>query len=145
MFLIPPSLQMLRPDGYVCHDIDLRASPTISSSDHAWAGGFFDGEGSTSITKNNNKYSNKHIRISIRQASANGVPETLIRFKKIVGGIGNITKVGSYHYNKNWTPSYDYSCYTKVNVNSILSLLWPHLGDIKRQQAIKCGFQLIGG
>lgn len=93
-----------------------------SDVDLAWAAGFFDGEGSTSILKaQRDKYA--YIRMSVSQK----YPELLEKFKFIVGH-GKI-------YKSNTREIYSWNCYKQNEVNLVLDTLWPFLSEMKKQQA----------
>jgi hypothetical protein len=88
----------------------------------AWAAGFFDGEGSTSVLKTKrDKYS--YIRMSITQKDR----AVLDKFQSIVG-VGKI-------YKHNTRNTFSWDCYKQEEVFQVLDMLWPFLSDIKRTQA----------
>ena len=94
----------------------------------AWAAGFFDGEGSTSLAVGKK---NKLPRISISQKKS----ECLYKFRRIVG-FGNVYgPLRDYNIHV-------YSIQNAKGIDTTLTLLWPHLSEVKREQAIRCGFQL---
>ncbi len=92
----------------------------------AWAAGFFDGEGSTNISKTKTGW---YLRISIVQNDR----EVLDRFHKAIGGLGKVTGPNQYSYNKN--PWYRYSL-VGSKAHAALGLLFPYLSSIKRAQAL---------
>lgn len=88
----------------------------------AWAAGFFDGEGCTSVPKNS-----KALRVNITQQH----PEVLYRFRDAVG-VGKV--LGPYELATgklmwNWYAS------TKPGIVA-LGKLWPYLSSEKRNQAL---------
>lgn len=90
----------------------------------AWAAGFFDGEGTTSVLKTQrDKYS--YFRMSVPQK----YPELLERFL-------NIVKVGRI-YKHSRGDMYSWNCYKKEDVIETLNMLWPFLGETKKLQALK--------
>lgn len=94
----------------------------VSDIDRSWAAGFFDGEGTTSNLKTKrDKYI--YIRMSISQKN----PELLEKFLSIVG-MGTIYKSKTRNI-------YSWNCYKQEEVEKVLDLLWPYLGNQKRQQA----------
>jgi hypothetical protein len=95
-----------------------------SETDLAWAAGFFDGEGSTSVLKaQRDKYS--YIRMSVNQKK----PECLERFHSIVG-FGKI-------YRANKRDIYSWDCYKQSDVPQVLEMLWPYLSNVKKEQALR--------
>lgn len=97
----------------------------------AWAAGFFDGEGSTSQAKSTNGRFYSKAKLTVPQKHR----ECLDRFRKAVGtGIiyGPLKDYNIYHF----------SIQNAKGVDTVLTKLWPYLSEVKRQQAIRCGFQL---
>jgi len=95
----------------------------VCSTDIAWAAGFFDGEGCTSVLKSKrDKYS--YIRMGVSQK----VHECLDKFHSIVQ-LGNI-------YTSNTRDIRSWNCYKQDDVEQTLNLLWPYLSEVKKQQAI---------
>lgn len=95
----------------------------VSSTDIAWAAGFFDGEGTTSILKTQrDKYS--YIRMGLSQK----LHECLDRFYTIVQ-LGKI-------YKSNTRDIRSWNCYKQGEVEQVLNLLWPYLSEVKKQQAL---------
>jgi len=93
-----------------------------SDLEYAWAAGFFDGEGTTSILKaQRDKYS--YLRMSVSQKNR----ALLDKFQKIVG-VGKV-------YKSKTREIHSWDCYKKQDVEVALSLLWPHLSKQKRDQA----------
>src|SRR5713226_2076949 len=95
----------------------------------AWAAGFFDGEGSVSTFASPRGATT--VRISVSQASRDGVPAALSRFQAAVGGHGTI--VGPYR-------AYLYYWHTKRvgSIEHVSSALWSQLGAVKREQLSRC-------
>lgn len=103
-----------------------------SNEELAWCAGFFDGEGSTSILKaQRDQYA--YIRMSISQK----YPELLEKFKGIVGA-GSIYKAKKREI-------YSWDCYKQDEVLRVLELLWPYLGETKKNQAIICKGRVTKG
>lgn len=99
------------------HDIEL-----------AWAAGFWDGEGCVTFTTNG--VSGKiYPQINISQAD----PEVLERFKRAVGGIGNIHGPYPTKYAA-WSDMFYYRVGNKSEVEAIVNLLRPLVCSIKREQ-----------
>ncbi len=89
--------------------------------DLAWAAGFFEGEGTTSVLKaQRDKYA--YLRMSVSQKD----PELLYKFQ-------NIFKVGKVYKNKRGVHSWD--CYRQSEVFVVLEALLPYFGSQKTKQA----------
>ncbi len=101
-----------------------------NSIDLAWAAGFFDGEGCTGLCvkkKGGNTYC--YPRIMVGQKDR----DVLDKFKACVGGLGKI--YGPYKHTNSGCYVYHYQVTNIPDVQKVLELLWPYLGDIKRIQA----------
>ena len=99
----------------------------------AWAAGFFDGEGSTYFQLRKQQKGRQrqygYLTLSLNQTD----PETLERFRDAVG-IGSV--YGPYNQKKDkWSPFWRYTIHNK-DVDAVLTLLWPFLGTVKREQAL---------
>jgi hypothetical protein len=96
----------------------------------AWAAGLFDGEGSASIC---GPASRQYVQLEIPQSSAGAMPETLQRFRAAVGA-GWLN--GPYPPRSPWSrlPQYRWTLGAREDVGRVLSLLWPHLSAVKRDQ-----------
>jgi hypothetical protein len=92
----------------------------------AWAAGFFDGEGCTSLDVQRGVFS--YARVSIKQV----VRENLERFKAAVGGIGTISR--PYVEVDHASPISRYRV-SGTGARVVLKLLWPYLGRAKKDQA----------
>ena len=102
----------------------VRAESVGCNADLAWAAGFFDGEGSTSVLKaQRDKF--WYIRMSISQK----LPECLERFQSIVG-VGRIYKAKTREI-------HSWDCYKQEDVILVLHKLWPYLTRHKKDQALK--------
>ena len=89
----------------------------------AWAAGFFDGEGCTSVLKTaRDKYA--YVRLSTSQK----YPEVLERFQRAVGH-GSIYKAKTREI-------YSLDVYKNERVMDVLNRLWPFLSERKKQQAL---------
>lgn len=95
-----------------------------SETELAWAAGFFDGEGTTSVLKTQrDKYA--YLRMSVSQKQR----ECLERFL-------NIVQKGKI-YKGNTREIHSWDCYKKDDVEDVLTYLWPYLSQIKKEQAQK--------
>ena len=96
-----------------------------------WAAGLFDAEGSTSLTAHQSHHGYKVIESSITQGGAL-TPEELRRFAACVGR-GRV--YGPYEQKGASEPIYRWRAYTIDDVRSVLHLILPWLGAVKRRQA----------
>jgi len=84
----------------------------VDTTDHAWAAGFFDAEGSVLVRRQRTR---PRRELAVSQAGGQGTPQVLERFREIVNGRGTI----------------------RGSVERVMRLLWPWLDDAKRAQAVK--------
>lgn len=100
----------------------------------AWAAGFFDGEGTVSISaRKGGRPAYRSISMEIPQSSANGTPEALDRFRSIVGR-GSVT--GPHEPRSPWSklPSYRWEAGGHFNVEAVAAQIWPWLGAERRNR-----------
>jgi hypothetical protein len=96
----------------------------------AWAAGFFDGEGSTTARLRKGRL---RQRPTTNVSIGNTNLDQLSRFNCIVG-CGHI--YGPRHNrNKSYKPIYQFMTTRQQDAEHILAMLWPHLGEEKRNQA----------
>jgi len=107
--------------------------PAPASEERAWAGGFFDGEGSTYLEKHRTHAGYFVPRLHISQASEVGVAPSLVRFKAALGDLGTIS--GQHPGKGRHRPYRRWRAFTPPAVLLGLHLLWPFIGDVKRSQA----------
>ena len=98
----------------------------MSDTEVAWAAGFFDGEG--------------HVRCSLSgptqvtvlqiMISQSGSPDLLYRWGRAVGD----GKVNGPYFREGRAPCWRLHLQTRDGVLHTKELLWPYLGDVKRQQ-----------
>lgn len=106
--------------------------PGSMSGELAWAGGFFDGEGSTCLDKHRTHEGFFAPVIYVPQAAEIGIAPELLRFHDAIG-VGNVSGV-----RRPKPPNKPYRrlrVYTLQKVQLALHLLWPFIGDVKRAQA----------
>jgi hypothetical protein len=107
--------------------------PGSMSEELAWAGGFFDGEGSTYLEKHRTHAGQMVPRLYVPQSAEVGVALELTRLKAATGGLGSISGVrpakGSRKPYRRWRV-----CVVD-DVQLGLHLLWPFIGEVKRAQA----------
>jgi hypothetical protein len=117
--------------------LDSPLSPVIwpgsMSEELAWAGGFFDGEGSTYLEKHRTHVGYFVPRLYVPQSAEIGVAAELARLKSALGGLGTIS--GVRPAKGNWKPYRRWRVSTPVGVQVGLHLLWPFIGEVKRIQA----------
>lgn len=101
----------------------------------AWAAGFFDGEGTTHLGKSTKGDRFTKPKLTIPQKEL----ECLARFRKALGNRGTI--YGPIKQKRD-SEIYHYSIQKAKEVDETLTLLWPFLSDVKKNQATKAGFQL---
>lgn len=108
-----------------------------SDMEAAWAAGFFDGEGATTITNCKPKKKaldqtrpQRGLRMSLAQVEI----EPLMRFYKAVN-VGNVR--GPYKYGANKQPYFQWNA-SNMDVLKTLDVLWPYLSGVKQKHAMKC-------
>jgi hypothetical protein len=108
--------------------------PGSMSEELAWAGGFFDGEGSTCLDKHRTHDGFFAPVIHVPQAAEIGIAPELLRFRDAIG-VGNISGVRRPKPPRK--PYRRLRVYTLQKVELAIHLLWPFIGDVKRAQAQK--------
>ncbi|HYV22163.1 MAG TPA: hypothetical protein VEN31_05875 [Candidatus Bathyarchaeia archaeon] len=107
--------------------------PGSMSEELAWAGGFFDGEGSTYLEKHRTHPGYMVPRLYVPQCAEVGIAPELVRLKSALGEIGAISGLrpgkGNSKPHRRWRVS------TPTDVQLGLHLLWPFIGVVKRTQA----------
>ncbi len=107
--------------------------PASASEELAWAGGFFDGEGSTYLEKHRTHKGYLVPRLHVSQSSEAGIAPALVRLKAALGDLGTIS--GEHPGKGNHRPYRRWRAFTPAAVSLGLHRLWPFLGDLKRAQA----------
>lgn len=100
----------------------------------AWAAGFFDGEGSTTVTKCNPKAKARdrdRPQVGLRVSLAQVELEPLERFHAAVG-VGRVR--GPYQYSTDRQPHFQWGA-SNMDVLRVIDALWPYLSNVKRLQA----------
>ena len=105
------------------------------SEELAWSGGFFDGEGSSYLTKHRTHEGYLNAAVEVRQSGWNGVPDVLHRFYVAVGSVGHIN--GPHTYEWADAPVSRWKCEARDDVQLVIHRLMPFLGTVKRQQAAR--------
>jgi hypothetical protein len=89
----------------------------------SWSAGFFDGEGTTGLSKG------RYARMSIHQVDR----RPLDRFQSAVLGVGSV--IGPYpHKNGRWQPIHQWRV-SGSGAQAVLAMLWPFLSEPKKEQA----------
>lgn len=105
------------------------SAAVLDRADLAWAAGFFDGEGSTMVHRDESRPGYLRLEVAVPQSGhGGGVPAVLVRFQKAVGGVCRI--VGPEGRDM-------YKCVSsgRLEAMAIVAFLWNQLGDVKRRQA----------
>lgn len=102
----------------------------------AWAAGFWDGEGNSTINK---RTSNGQPQVQLQLAQS-GDSALLQRFQDAVGGLGSISgpysKGVSKVTGKPFQPMYVWRTSKLEDRQQVMACMWQWLGDIKRQQFV---------
>ena len=106
--------------------------PGSMSEELAWAGGFFDGEGSTCLDKHRTHADYYVPVLYVPQSAETGVAPELLRLQKAVG-VGTIS--GLRKSKPPWKPYRRWRVFTRQKVFLALHMLWPFIGNAKRAQA----------
>ena len=100
----------------------------------AWASGLFDGEGTFgAYARKGMRSSWRGAQMSVPQASATAVPETLLRFRSVVG-VGSVT--GPRVVPSSWSrlPQYRWNATGRHVCSAAIKVIWPCLGPVKRAE-----------
>ena len=89
----------------------------------AWAAGFFDGEGWANRAE-------RGVQSRINQAGADGMPEVLVKFQRIVG-VGRLKGPTLIEGRK---PLYHWEATSRPDLQRVAGLISPWLCDVKRRQ-----------
>jgi hypothetical protein len=98
-----------------------------------WCGGFFDAEGSTSLSDHRSHAGYKVIEAGATQSGINGAPpDELLRFQSVIS-VGRV--YGPYDQEGALQPVYRWRAYTANDARLALHRLMPWIGPVKRKQA----------
>ena len=103
----------------------------------AWAAGFFDGEGNLCTGTLNDKFKFMFLKLSLHQAGTlEEPPDTLLKFQKALDGLVSVK--GPYLRKESPTrkPIWIARAQKHETVIKIIEMLWPWLGEAKRNQAL---------
>lgn len=96
----------------------------------AWAAGFFDGEGSISVSAPQHKHSiGRALKIAIAQVDR----RPLDRFIRAMGNVGNVK--GPYKPLSKGRLYYEFQTTKFEDVQAIVGMLWTFLSQPKREKA----------
>jgi hypothetical protein len=107
--------------------------PGSATEERAWAGGFFDGEGSTYLEKHRTHADHFVPRLYVPQSSEIGVAPELVRLKSALADIGTISGIRRGKGDRK--PYRRWRVCTVAAIQLGLHLLWPFIGEVKRTQA----------
>jgi hypothetical protein len=107
--------------------------PAARVEELAWAGGFFDGEGSTYLEKHRTHAGYLVPRLYVPQSSDVGIAPELVRLKTALSDVGTIS--GVRRPGRNRRPYRRWRVCTAAGVQLGLHLLWPFIGEVKQSQA----------
>ena len=105
--------------------------PMPSETDRAWAAGFWDGEGSTSLKRAQRPNGPRQRRMYVSQKDTG--PELLDRFLSIVG-VGIVKERSTRPGVWAWTAQ------DNASTSRALAVMWPYLSSPKQTQARNCGY-----
>jgi len=106
--------------------------PGSFSEELAWAGGFFDGEGSTYLEKHRTHAGHFYPVMYVPQSADKGTAAELLRLRAATA-LGKIS--GICRPKSRWRPYRRWRVVTPAKVQLALHLLWPFIGGLKREQA----------
>jgi hypothetical protein len=109
--------------------------PGSISEELAWAGGFFDGEGSSYLLQHRTHPGQLLPAVDVPQSGWDGVPAELRRFHAALNGVGHIS--GPHKFEWADKPVSRWRTESVAGAELALHLLMPFIGEIKRAQAHK--------
>ena len=107
--------------------------PGSMSEELAWAAGFFDGEGCTYLENHRTHAGYKVPRLYVPQSCEVGIAPELLRLAAALGGLGRIS--GVRRGKGDDKPYRRWRIQASGDVQRALHLLWPFIGNVKRDQA----------
>jgi hypothetical protein len=107
--------------------------PGSMSEELAWAGGFFDGEGCTYLENHRTHAGYKVPRLYVPQSCEVGIASELLRLRAALHGLGRIS--GVRRGKGDSKPYRRWRIQASKDVQRALHLLWPFIGNVKRNQA----------
>jgi hypothetical protein len=106
--------------------------PGSMSEELAWAGGFFDGEGSTYLEKHRTHAGYFYPVLYVPQSAEVGIAPEIVRLQRAIG-FGTISGVRQPKPPRK--PYRRWRVFTVEKVFRALHMLWPFIGELKRAQA----------
>lgn len=100
----------------------------IDRENLAWCAGFFDGEGCFSTSKATTRHPNRYARVNISQVNR----EVLDKFRSTVG-VGVVRGP----YDRPNQPMFSYNLSNWPEIQHLICVLWPWLGEVKKEQALR--------
>ena len=73
----------------------------------------------------------------MRMAVAQVDPRAIWRFQAAVGGAGRVHVKASQRPGR-WSDQFVWQCTRAADIDKVVTLLWPFLGDLKREQIVAC-------
>jgi hypothetical protein len=125
-------VKLLQLSRAVGRSTSAAASAAPNDEWRAWAAGLFDGEGCSSLLKHRSHEGYLTGELCVTQSSLVGSPEVLRRFMMILGA-GYIS--GPYAQRDATMDVYRWKVAALSDVERVLGVIWPWLGDVKRAQA----------
>lgn len=110
---------------------------TVAETDRAWAAGFFDADGSTTVGGKLDKNGVMRLSVRCQLGQAEQQWDDLERFARVVG-VGRISDKGPRHDHRpgtdasNWSPYKNWQAQSLEAVAVCQNILWPYLGEYKR-------------
>ncbi|HUG55813.1 MAG TPA: hypothetical protein VMJ92_01945 [Candidatus Limnocylindrales bacterium] len=105
-----------------------------AGEEHAWAAGFFDGEGCVSLGRHRTHAGYWLVEAAVTQLGLDdGPPPELERFRLALAGLGRI--YGPYTQRSASGPVFRWRVHRAVEVRQLYDTLEPFLGEAKREQA----------
>lgn len=101
----------------------------------AWAAGFYDGEGCTSVSTRK-KNGLKQLFLVVTQCG-DYAPELLTRFQQAVEA-GSVSRVRAKKLKESYLDQYRWQCGAYEVCQHVMTQLWPYLGTSKKQQYERC-------
>lgn len=110
-------------------------------TERAWAAGLFDGEGCLYLTPERSS-GWRGVSLYLSQSSKAGSPDTILRFHLAVNGLGSLT--GPHAPRSPWSrlPQYHWQTSGRHAVSRVLRILWPWLGAVTHERALRAGAHL---
>lgn len=126
-YVVPEPLRLSGP--YLGDTSHIDALPPLDTHEFAWAAGFFDGEGCSYLGRHGARAVPTPC-LEVNQLH----PAVLHRFQAAAGGIGSM-RLRPDQRKRRPNPMWSWATRNWRSTQAVLTLLWPYLGDVKREQA----------